>query len=205
MASSMFQLMYTGYHDSYVRKTLGIYNDVNDLFKKLRDDNLNSVYLEVYKLVPGFPDYPLKPVWNNCALWDDEKKTIAYVASTYEDKMEAIAESHTRLKTLRATADDKLIMVKSLMNLDAKNTKAPVSMSVLLTSYISLPNVMERIITEPHKYLENLQKQVQQLQYVNHLLDEWIVDRKKETGFDGELSELIKEEPYRKVPAIAFP
>ena len=37
------------------------------------------------------------------------------------------------------------------------------------------------------------------------MLDEWIVDRKAETGFDGELSELVKEEKYGKVPSITFP
>lgn len=207
MAEKMFQLM--SVYDEH-RRTIGIYNDVNDLFKTVRDKNLEPMYLEVYEIVSGMVDRQLQLVWNNCALMDNSRKTIKYVAKGFEDSIEVISDLMTKLNALRASTDEKLIMLKSLMNLNAKNTKAPASMALLLTSYISLHEIklsceFARGLMDSKLYLDKLRNQVMQQQYIHHMLDEWIVDCKAETGFDGELSELVKEEKYGKTPAITFP
>ena len=196
-STKMFQLMHMHYNEYDTRQTIGIYSDVNDLFKTIHDKKLN-IHMEVYEIVPDKADRQLKLIWNNFALEYNNK--IMYVAKGCED-IEIISDLRTKRETLQASVDEKKIMLKSLMNLNAKNTKAPASMSFILNPYFS----QTLRCTGSTTYLHELRDNVRQLQYINYMLDEWIVDLVTETGYEGELSELVKEGKYEKVPAIAFP
>lgn len=203
------QLIHERYDEYTVRRTIGIFTDANELFRAACAETCPETDLIVYELCPGRADRELKLIWNKSALQDTKFDGIVYVAVGYEDKLDKISEIHAKIKTLHKEAEEKKHMLTSLMNLEAKNTKAPASKSELLASFISnsAPRLSNNLdIAGPAVYQTKLEAQVLRLQYINHMLDEWIVDMKVSTGFDGELSELVKDGTYKnRVPVISFP
>ncbi len=201
------QLIFERYDEYTSRRTIGIFTDVNELFRAAYAETCPETDLIVYELCPGRADLELKLIWNKLALQDTKFDRIVYVASGYN--LDKLTDMHTKIKKLYKDAEEKKHMLSSLMNLEAKNTKAPVSKSELLATFIGnstrhLPQNSE--VVDPSVYQTILEKQILRLQYINHMLDEWIVDMKVSTGFDGELSELVKDGTYKnRVPVISFP
>lgn len=204
-----YRLVYITYND----KTIGVYTNIDDLFTAAQEYPVDETELQVHEMnVASGSDTYYSFVWNKCAIYKESTRTnrgfeIKYVAKGYDDKMDAIAKLNSQIKELKETVEDKLHMVKSLMNLDAKNTKAPISMAALLGSFVTFGGYTsggKQVNAET--FYKNKQAELEKVRYLNALLDDWITDLKAQTGFDGPLRDLLTTNSWGgKVEAITFP
>ncbi len=77
------QLIFERYDEYTSRRTIGIFTDVNELFRAAYAETCPETDLIVYELCPGRADLELKLIWNKLALQDTKFDRIVYVASGY--------------------------------------------------------------------------------------------------------------------------
>jgi len=105
---------------------------------------------------------------------------------------DSIRPLHEKLYEAEEKIALKMYQLKKLMELDAKQTKAPLSLSCLLTAgpvfsnNLGFDNNEESI----EKTLPILKEKLQKAQYLAGELDEWVVDWVEQTGYKGCLADL---------------
>lgn len=213
-----YRLVYMSKSD----KTIGVYTNIDDLFKDAQAYPAHESELQVHEMNIESPGADTRSVfgsdtfysfaWNKCALFKETTQAnkgfeIAYVAKGYDTKMDAIVSINHQMNELKAKVEDKIRMVKSLMNLDAKQTKAPISMAAVLGSFVSFgsyTNSSKQVDAET--YNKNKQDELERVRYLNALLDDWITDLKAQTGYEGLLHDLITTNTWGgRVEAITYP
>jgi hypothetical protein len=202
-----YQLIFINTNGS--NKTIGIYTDINELFKAAHAHPGHETEYEIHEInveSETTPDKLYQFTWNKCALWNKDYRmvsNITYVAEGYKHAFETI----TRINDLKEIVENKQRMVKSLMNLDAKNTKAPISMATLLSSFVSVSTggtPSKPMDTET--FYAKKKAELEKLQYLNALLDDWISDLIAQTGYEGLRCDLVCMNQWnRKTEAITFP
>jgi hypothetical protein len=202
-----YQLIFINRNGS--NKTIGIYNDINELFKAAQAHPGNETEYEIHELnleSATTPDKLYLFTWNKCALWNEDYRKsshITYVAEGYKHVLDTL----TLIHELKDIVEDKQRMVKSLMNLDAKNTKAPISMAILLSSFVSVSTggtSSKPMDAETFKIKK--QAELEKLRYLNALLDDWIHDLIEQTGYEGLRCDLVCMNQWNtKMEAITFP
>ena len=105
---------------------------------------------------------------------------------------DTIQPLHEKLYEAEEKIALKVYQLKKLMELDAKQTKAPISMSCLLTAGPVFSNDLgfENNEESIEKTLPILKGKLEKAQYLAGELDEWVVDFVEKTGYKGCLAEL---------------
>ena len=99
---------------------------------------------------------------------------------------------HKKLYEAEENIALKVYQVKKLMDLDAKQTNAPISLSGLITGgMVFSHNIgLENDEDSLKKSLQTIQTKLQKAQYLAGQLDEWVIDMVEQTGYKGILADL---------------
>jgi len=150
--------------------------------------------LNIYGACPETVNIIYRFVWNRNAIVALDK--IAWYSDNYLLKVIKSEQVTLRIRRFEELARRKVTALKSLYNLDAKNTRARMSISGL----VSYTPEMHHILNSYDDYMKSLYNDEQDVRYLNAQLDEWVHDMMGQTGYEGTFNSLVN----CREPTIVF-